>query len=880
MTGDGSASPQPSQTPEALDLTILIPTLDEAGNIGRVLARLAQVLSGSPLRWEAIVVDDASRDGTQEEVRAQASVRLLVREEPRGGLTGAICAGARLARGRVVVVMDADGSHPPEIVPRLAERVLNGECDVAIGSRYVRGGSTSGWPIGRRLVSRFAGLLSAPLVDVRDPLSGFFATTRERLLRVPADASGFKIGLEVLLLEGPAPRVEEIPIHFLDRVAGVSKLGPRVVLSYVARLFTLAGGRLPPAALARFLAVGLFGMLLDAASCQLLRSAGTSLSLAHVSSFSLATVFTFALDARFAYRTSLSLAGGLRLVRQWILSLSLRVGVLQMSSLLGLPELTGLCCAVITGAALNHLGFVFQVFAPSTGGDRARRFRVAALGLVLYLLAARLVYAALLEVLPEEAYYWNYSQHLDIGYLDHPPLTAWLIALATGWLGDNEFAVRIPAILCWGVAAWFLFRQTSELHGKTAAWIALGALSCLPYFFGAGFFMTPDAPLVACWAASLYFLRRALLQGRARGWLAAGVALGLGLLSKYSIALLVPAALVYVLLDARSRRWLATPWPYLGLAAALLLFTPVVLWNAENDWASFRFQSVGRWEGESSMHLQDLLLGILVLIFPVVPLLLGLVLERRARGREAPSVESSLRFAAAFTLVPLLPFLLYSLLHKPRMNWTGPIWLAALPACAAAFAALPGRSRAWNRAAKVSTAAVSICCVFFALALQYLTLGVPGLPYPSAITRILGWRDLGRQIEDLEQQHEVASGRESRIVGWGKYALASELAFYQRGEPFFDGDTEGFEEVSNHHMFGGKGLMYRYWFPTDLFEGKDLLLVSRSRSDLDRRVIEENARSLGPIQELTVHSRLGVPLGSFFVRRVYDYSAHRAAGGG
>lgn len=222
-------------------VSIVVPTLNEAENIDMLVERVLESTKG--LNVEIVVVDDASRDGTQEKVRALEKVkpvRLLAREVPEQGLAGAVLAGARFARGDIVVVMDADLSHPPDKIPDLVNPILRGQCDMVIGSRYAPGGTTPGWSLKRRLMSRAASALAWPLTDVHDALSGFFAVRHEELLNIPADAAGFKIALEILVRGKRTLRVIETPIAFRDRVRGKSKMGLRVILIYLKRLCALS----------------------------------------------------------------------------------------------------------------------------------------------------------------------------------------------------------------------------------------------------------------------------------------------------------------------------------------------------------------------------------------------------------------------------------------------------------------------------------------------------------------------------------------------------------------------------------------------------------------------------------------------------------------
>jgi dolichol-phosphate mannosyltransferase len=135
----------------------------------------------------------------------------------------------------------------------------------------------------------------------------------------------------------------------------------------------------------------------------------------------------------------------------------------------------------------------------------------ASAAIILGLIFLRLAFLAFPDLFPEEAYYWLYAKHLDIGYLDHPPMVAWLIAGFTGLFGDQEFAIRFGAFLCSLVTSFWVFRLTRFLYDKRTAVIAVLLAQVLPFFFMTGFMMTPDAPLTACWAGMLYYLARVLI---------------------------------------------------------------------------------------------------------------------------------------------------------------------------------------------------------------------------------------------------------------------------------------------------------------------------------------------------------------------------------
>ena len=171
-------------------------------------------------------------------------------------------------------------------------------------------------------------------------------------------------------------------------------------------------------------------------------------------------------------------------------------------------------------------GYAYCMSYPRWNVGSGAGWRAGALGLVAFALLLRLIYSGQVELLPEEAYYWNYSRHLDFGYLDHPPMVGWLIGAGTAAFGDTEFGVRIGALCCGVIASFFMYRLTRNLFGEPSGLAAVVLMQTLPFFFLAGMLMTPDAPLTAAWAAALYFLERALIAGRGEAWWGAGLCLG------------------------------------------------------------------------------------------------------------------------------------------------------------------------------------------------------------------------------------------------------------------------------------------------------------------------------------------------------------------
>ncbi len=233
----------------ACTVTVVVPTRNEAGNVVVLTERVASALAGAPGGWEALFVDD-SDDSTPSVVASLAAsgapVRLLHRPSGQrtGGLGGAVQEGFAAARGRVIVVMDADLQHPPEALPLLVGVVLSGSADLAGGSRYSPGGDARGlagpW---RRLVSACCRQVARACVPackpLADPLSGFFAVERSVVAGAELRADGYKILLEVAA-RGHWHRAANVPYSFAPRRAGRSKAGPRAGLAFVRHVLTLA----------------------------------------------------------------------------------------------------------------------------------------------------------------------------------------------------------------------------------------------------------------------------------------------------------------------------------------------------------------------------------------------------------------------------------------------------------------------------------------------------------------------------------------------------------------------------------------------------------------------------------------------------------------
>jgi dolichol-phosphate mannosyltransferase len=225
--------------------SLVVPTLDEAGNIDKLLSALTDALRETPYEYEIVVVDDGSTDGTVEQVRdwtnRNARVRLFSRTGERG-LAGAVLYGWSQSRANLLGVIDADLQHPPELLPELLKQTE--QADITIASRYARNQGTKGWNPLRAAVSRLSTLAAAPLISkknlrVTDPMSGFFVIRRRCIEGLAFQTTGFKLLLEILV-RGRIQTVREVPYQFGLRRAGRSKAGASVAFHYLHLLGRLS----------------------------------------------------------------------------------------------------------------------------------------------------------------------------------------------------------------------------------------------------------------------------------------------------------------------------------------------------------------------------------------------------------------------------------------------------------------------------------------------------------------------------------------------------------------------------------------------------------------------------------------------------------------
>jgi hypothetical protein len=401
--------------------------------------------------------------------------------------------------------------------------------------------------------------------------------------------------------------------------------------------------------------------------------------------------------------------------------------------------------------------------------------------IIVATLIGRVILAVTIGLGVDESYQASVSRPLSLSYFDHPPLAFWMPGVVTLLTGSmNGVLLRLPFILLFAGTTWMMYRLTARLFGDRAGAIAALILNVTPVLsVSTGGWVLPDGPLMFWMLASALCLERVLLpQHAARDamrapvgwWLAAGACAGLAMLSKYHGVFLLAGTGLFLLTDRHARQWLRHPAPYLAAFVAALVFLPVLLWNAQHDWISFRFQGGrGGHHGLQLLPFFQNIGGQLGYLLPWIgiPLawVLGSVLIEAARAawrRVARAPDEARTYAARWWLAclaigPIATFTLIALGgHRGLPHWQAPGWLFVIPLLAERVDALLSRGSARAvRRTRVwligSTAAFAIVVLALAteIAFGWASRLSPSLSANDASLETLDWHDLPAAITPM-----------------------------------------------------------------------------------------------------------------------------------
>lgn len=412
-------------------------------------------------------------------------------------------------------------------------------------------------------------------------------------------------------------------------------------------------------------------------------------------------------------------------------------------------------------------------------GLKTPRAWSAAIAITVAAGMVRLAIGATTPLFPDETYYWEWSRRLAGSYFDHPPAIAWLIRLGTLVAGDTPIGVRLGPVFAGLLGTVFVCASARRLVDDRAALLAAVVFAVMPLSAAGLILATPDAPLLASVAAAVYALIRVLetpprSRESLRWWCLAGLALGLGLVAKYTAVLLPLGVLVALLARRELRERLREPGPYVATLVALVVFLPVIVWNARHGWASFAFQlqhGLGGAGGSVLKREIDLLAGQLGLVSPILFVLCAIAVVRSLHKS-----SSAVRWFLATIAIVVFAFFMYSATRRRvEANWPA---IAYAPAILLLVAqARSPRWEQWLRAGVVFSGLLTL--------VAYINAFTPILPVPARrdpAARAHGWGDLGRAVDRVYAARRPISSYRTHI-GADRYQEASELAFHLPNHP-------------------------------------------------------------------------------------------------
>jgi 4-amino-4-deoxy-L-arabinose transferase-like glycosyltransferase len=468
--------------------------------------------------------------------------------------------------------------------------------------------------------------------------------------------------------------------------------------------------------------------------------------------------------------------------------------------------------------------------------------------LVVALTAIRLGVAAVTPLAPDETYYWVWSQALAPGYLDHPPMVALWIRAGTALAGPTALGVRLLGPLSAALASWALYDAARRLFPGSRAGIVAVLLLNATLLLGVGsVIMTPDTPLLVFWTATLWAAARLAAGGPGGWWLVAGLFGGLALDSKYTALLLWLGVGLWMLLVPAMRPWLRRWQPWAACLLGLVLFAPVLVWNAAHGWAGFLRQGgrVADWQpGRVLQFLAELAGSQLGLATPLVLVLCMAGLIAAAR-RALQNRDSAWSLLAALSVPAVLVFLQHAIGDRVQGNWPAVIYPALTVAAGGLVRPVHNRV-AYNRLVQDRMWIGASALGFAITGLAYLQAATSLVPLPPRLDpvaiRLAGWDSLARQVE----AHRAVIG--AAWVAADGYAVASELAWWL---------PDGMRVVSDDPHFALISL------PAAEIAGQPGLLLRDARhADAPDPVLWPDAEPIGRVM------RPGAPASVFTVYRV------------
>ncbi len=511
--------------------------------------------------------------------------------------------------------------------------------------------------------------------------------------------------------------------------------------------------------------------------------------------------------------------------------------------------------------------------SPSSLDARASSRRSVLVGLGLLLLV-RVIYVVIcpLELVPDEAYYWDWSRQLDWSYYSKPPMIAWLIWLATALGGNNEFAIRLPAAILGTLGLWAIYELGRRMYDERTGLWAMLAAAATPGLTAMSLLMTIDAPFLCAWTCAVGCLWN-LVDSERPQWqwvLAAVVTTGLGLLSKQTMLGLYPLLFLFLISSRIDRPKLRSASLWFWIVGSLVFLMPVVWWNWHHEWVTvqhtrehFHAKSASLtrhavwffefWGSQFGILSPLICLLLIVISWHLVPRLL--VLARRER------------FLVCFGGIPLVAVTILSMSQKVQPNWPAALYLSGFILLAAWGTGALRLTPRLDQFRMLFRPAV-VCGAVFSLVVALVPMIVPSSPWAGSsvdpTARLRGWKELAGETDRVLKSFPNSS--DTLLVAATARGPVSALAFYMPNAPRVYRWNAGEVIDSQHDVWGG---------PSDGC-GRDALIVTQEQSQVPQRLaqafnsVEDRGRiviRLGPNRLREFRVWRGVSLREWPLRR-------------
>ncbi|MBI5237846.1 MAG: glycosyltransferase family 39 protein [Deltaproteobacteria bacterium] len=491
----------------------------------------------------------------------------------------------------------------------------------------------------------------------------------------------------------------------------------------------------------------------------------------------------------------------------------------------------------------------------------------------LTLVLVTLIHFIYLSVVPlsgDEAYHWEWSRHLDFSYYDHPPMVAWMIALSTFLWGTSLTTVRLPALFSMTLSFIFLYLLAREMFEDKRVSTLAGILALFfPIYTIGSVLVTTDPPLGLFYTLFIYSFYKAACRGKKAWWYVSGFALGGGMLCKFLAYMLAPAAFFFLLFSREHRKWFLRKEPYLALAVAAAVFSPVVFWNMTHDWSTFLFNFSRRHTGVliGLDHIGEYFAAQMIAASPVIFWVgLGAIIWAGIRGIFRG--DARLLFLFMFSALSLAFFGFVAAFERVSLHWTAMAYFTLL----IAVSALAYTAVKYRRALRIAIALGLALALLFDIAIHLVPLAPHIIKYEwtyskwpggristKKLKEVFGWDEMG---EAVSKTYKELSRERPAFIATPTYTMSGLVAFYTPGRPVVRWMGLGYEGVN--------GLNYRYWDDFPSLKGQNAVFAASVLSDGRKEMLKRAFERVEETELPVYHD--GVLMRKFLIFRCYNFS--------